>query len=84
MPGSAPPFGLPRPVQASHPAVAAKSPLLPWVTSRSAAACAYRAGLMKPAYLPWMALMRVISAAHSGATALVPPITVSVPSIRTA
>src|SRR5271165_4354360 len=30
------PFGLPRPVQASHPGAAAKVPLLPWVISRNA------------------------------------------------
>ena len=34
------PFGLPSPVQASQPVAAAKLPLLPWVTSRSAAALA--------------------------------------------
>jgi ABC-type nitrate/sulfonate/bicarbonate transport system ATPase subunit len=34
------PSGLPRPVQASHPGPAAKSPLSPWVMSRSAAGVA--------------------------------------------
>jgi len=38
---------------------------------------------MKPTELRFAALMRAIRPAQSGATALVPPMTVSVPSIRT-
>jgi hypothetical protein len=38
---------------------------------------------MNPALWAFVALMRAISPAHSGATALVPPMTVFWPSTRT-
>src|ERR1700722_13481920 len=52
--------------------------------SLSAAGDAYSSGLMKPrGWLLFAELMRASRPAHIGATALVPPMTVSLPSTRT-
>src|SRR5450755_472412 len=59
MPVSAPPFGLPSPVQASQPAAASMSPLLPWVTSRKALEFAYSCGFKNPAGLALMPCLAV-------------------------
>ncbi len=77
------PSGLPSPVHASQPGDAAKLPLSPCVMSLQALFAPYSFGLMKPTGCPFAALMRAMSAAHSGATALVPPTTVFVPPIST-
>src|ERR1700709_889355 len=77
------PFGLPSPVQASHPADASKLPLLPDVISWPIVPALYNLGLITPAGCVADALMRAISAAHNGATALVPPTTVCWPPINT-
>src|SRR5689334_11215834 len=78
---SACPFGLPSPVQASHPAPAVYAPLSPEVMSRNAVAGApYSAAFKLPAGFPVVWLTIAISADQSGATALVPPNTASRPS----
>ena len=83
------PIGTPRPVHASQPGPALKAPLSPTVMSRKpgatspAVAAAYSAGCRRPRLLPACCASRATSAAHSGATALVPPKTTSLPSTRT-
>ena len=59
-PRNAAPFGLPSPVQASQPAAAEKSPLLPDVMSRNACGLWYSRGFTKPADLPDAWLMRAM------------------------
>ena len=75
------PSGLPRPEQASQPGPAAYAPLFPLVMSRKPVTSApgvtpaYSAGWTSPNRWPVASASRLTSAAHSGATALVPPTT---------
>src|ERR1700678_1627974 len=80
---SALPRGEPRPAQAFHPAVATKPSLLPCTMLVSAVGLAYSTGLISPHGRPLDWLINATRPAHSGATALVPPITRLSPSTRT-
>src|SRR6266404_9432694 len=51
-PGSAAPFGVPRPVHGSQPFAASKSPLLPLMMSRSACGFPYSMGFKYPTGVP--------------------------------
>src|SRR5581483_2566354 len=83
---SAVPSGEPSPVQASQPGPARYAPLLPSTTSRKpgcatpGATLAYSFGCSSPSGLPPRCASRQTSAAHNGATALVPPTTPDCPS----
>ncbi len=81
MASSAVPSGTPRPLQASQPGPALYAPLFPVTMSRSpvtgapGSTPAYSEVCSRPNDLPSACASRATSAAHNGATALVPPIT---------
>src|SRR5262245_42039406 len=75
------PFGTPRPVQAFHPGPAVYpmslplgilSPVVIW---RRRVGFAYRNGRKNPTGVAAPSLIKAVSPAHNGATALVPPTT---------
>src|SRR6185437_9828089 len=82
------PSGVPRPVQGSQPGPASYAPFEPTVTSRKPGgvtpglAPPYSAWCGAPSGSPRACTSRQTSAAHNGATALVPPSTISCPSTR--
>ena len=76
---NAAPFGEPRPVAASQPAVA-RSPLLPLrMSCKAVARFVYALGVRRPAVCFCAALATAINAAVNGAAADVPPTAVQEP-----
>src|SRR5215475_9398287 len=76
------PLGVPRPVHASHPTLAAYPPLLPLVMSRRAEEFRYRTGFRKPTRKPSVWFNSAVKPAHSGATPLVPKAEIFCPKKR--
>src|SRR5579871_4957071 len=80
---SAEPTGTPMPVQGSQPAAALYPPFPPRVMSRNPAFAAYRRDARSVSFRPLACWQQAMSAAQSGATALVPPRTNDEPSTTT-